>query len=167
MRRSVRLSFRLLDLPLLKECKTTCESTKCTSLIRILQLRSSLHLRAHRTALISRTLMCSLPPSQRQEAAVLHFHNLAGMGARRRWYLTTSSEALCRSRSSPFKLTKEDNFCTNCSSCSCLLEKLLREVIIGCRRRKLCKLLVRPGAQRETTSVVGLSKSCNPRVAPK
>ena len=105
MRRMVLRNFRLLERPRLRECRHTNESTMWTNFIFVRLCLSSLHRSEFRTALISNTLKCSFPPVHRHEAATRHFHRRAGRLARSLWYLTTSSEPACRSKSSPFKLT--------------------------------------------------------------
>ena len=88
MRKMVLLNFRELDLPLLKECSTTSESSKCTNFTYVRLWRSKRHFKLVRTALISRQLMCSRAPVHFQLATAFHFHSFAGTLGRNRWYRT-------------------------------------------------------------------------------
>ena len=66
-----------------------------------------------RTDRNSKMLMWSVWEDHFQPETVLHFHNLAGIDALRRWCFTRGSELLWSRRSSPFMETMSSIFLTN------------------------------------------------------
>lgn len=141
-RSKVRRSLRLLERPRARECKQTCESTKCTNRVFNQAFFESLHLNVVNTARISSTLMCSGLPRQCQPHIVRYRHRREGKPALNRWYLRVSSLCACSRRSSPFPLTKPVSLPANLSSSG---STRWRSALIKGRSRNPCNNWPPPG----------------------
>ena len=113
MRMRVRFIFRDEERPLVRECRTTRLSTRCTQRRSFCFRCSTRHLIVVNTALNSSTLICSRSPDHLQPEIVFQRHNFPGMLALSLWYRTGTSVADCSSKSSPFKETNPQSFLTN------------------------------------------------------
>ena len=144
---TVRLNFLEDDLPRVRQCSTTWLSTRCTQRWSSCFSCSTLHLKVVRTALASKTLICSGDPVHRHPLTMRQRHRAAGMLARKRWNRTGASLGPCRSKSSPLSDAKP---------ASLRINRWLGEVVAVLRasgglRSSPCRRLSPPGRSLSTS----------------
>ena len=142
-------NFRLDDRPLARECNTTSESTRRRKREPTIRLWHTLHFKVVRTALISRTLMCSWAPLHFHPETIRHFQRRGGIEERKRWNFTNWLEGVESMMSSPLTLIKLPSWATNVLFSRGASPRRGRS---GARHSRVCKKTCCSGSKKITMS---------------